>query len=84
MLAIYGFHSEFFFRKRIILKKLQFGTILFPYKKCVTEKRTYVNKLKFPLFLWLSCQYPLINYPGVDTMFLIQYFNFQHEKLMKS
>ena len=44
MLAIYGFHSEKFFWKRIILKKLQFGTILFPYKKCVNEKITYVNK----------------------------------------
>ena len=65
-------------------KRLKFGTILFSYKKCVTEKRTYANKLKLPLFLWLSCQYPLINYPVVDAMILIQYFNFQHEKSMKS
>ena len=27
-----------------------FDTILFPYKLCVTEKRIYVNKLKFPIF----------------------------------
>ena len=29
---------------------LQFQTILFPYKLCVPEKRTVVNKLKFPIF----------------------------------
>ena len=27
-------------------QKLQFQTILFPYKLCVTEKRTYVTNLK--------------------------------------
>ena len=29
---------------------LQFQTILLSYELCVTEKRTYVNKLKFPVF----------------------------------
>ena len=28
-------------------QKLQSQTILFPYKLCITKKRTYVNKLKF-------------------------------------
>ena len=31
-------------------KRLKFRTILFPYKKCVTEMRASVNKLKLPLF----------------------------------
>ena len=42
--------QKFFLENNYFKKKLQFGTILFPYKKCVTEKRTYVNKLKFPIF----------------------------------
>ena len=45
MLAIYGSHSEFFLlRKYHFHKKLQFQTILLPYKKCVTKKRTHVKK----------------------------------------
>ena len=31
-------------------QNLPFWTILFPYKLCVTEKRTYINKLRFPIF----------------------------------
>ena len=31
-------------KKNTYTKKLQFWTILFPNKKCVTEKRTYVTK----------------------------------------
>ena len=45
MLATYGSHSEFFLlRKYHFHKKLQFQTILLPYKKCVTKKRTHVKK----------------------------------------
>ena len=33
-----------------------------PHKLWITEKRTYVKKLKFPDFKWFCCQYPLINY----------------------
>ena len=45
-------------------QRLQFWTISFPSKLCVTEKRTYlcINKLKFPIFSQFCCQYPLINY----------------------
>ena len=39
------FHdSEYNFWKNFFFRKLQFRTILLPLKKCVTEKRTYVNK----------------------------------------
>ena len=43
------FHTWFPFRKYFLenimyIKTLQFQTILLPLKKCVTEKRTYVNK----------------------------------------
>ena len=41
---------------------LQFWSILFSYKLCVTEKRTYVNKLKFTIFWRFCCQYFLISY----------------------
>ena len=41
MLAIY---SENIFWNKIYLKKLQFWTILLPCNKCVSQKRTYVNK----------------------------------------
>ena len=37
---------QIFFGKKIYFKKLQYQTILFPYKLCVTEKRTYVDKFK--------------------------------------
>ena len=38
-------HIQFPFRKYFFEKiRLKFGTILFPYKKCVTEKRKCVNK----------------------------------------
>ena len=46
MLAMYIFHSKSIFFGKNINKKLQFGTILLSFKKCVTEKRTLVNKLK--------------------------------------
>jgi hypothetical protein len=58
MLVIYGFYSEKKIGKNSIYKRLQFWTILFPCKKCVTEKRT----LRFPLFRQVFCQYHLINY----------------------
>jgi len=49
---------------RSVVQGSPFDTILFPYKLCVTEKRTYVNKLKFPILLRFCCQYPLIIYLG--------------------
>jgi len=55
------------FLETILLKKLQFPTILLPYKKCVTEKRTFVNKaFKSLFFQQFCCPYPLINYPGLN------------------
>ena len=38
-------------------------TILFPYKLCVTEKRTYVNKLKFFFFLIVLFSIPFNELP---------------------
>ena len=41
MLAIFGFHSENIFWRKIytyLYKKLQFRTILLPYKKCFTKE----------------------------------------------
>ena len=40
--------------------------IYFFYKLYVTKKRTYVNKLKFPIFWQFCCQYSLINYLNSD------------------
>ena len=37
----------------------------FPCKLFVNENRTYVNKLKFSIFLRFCCQYPIINYLDV-------------------
>ena len=36
---------------------------MFHFKKCVTEKGTKVNILKFSLSFIFFCWYPLINYP---------------------
>ena len=47
---------------------MQFGTIWFPGKKCVTEKRTYYDiskQIESPLYR-VSSQYPLMNYPVQD------------------
>ena len=45
---------------------------MLPYKTCVTEKRTYVNKgcsLQNPsLTVRFCCQCPLTNYPGYQIM----------------
>ena len=46
--------------------KLQFRTFWFHYKLFVTEKRSYINKLKFTIFYRFCCQYPLTNYLGYD------------------
>ena len=53
MLAIYGFHSEFFLGKDLH-QKLQFRTILLlnPYKKCFTQKNSLFNI--YPLTVLLS------------------------------
>jgi hypothetical protein len=42
----------FFFRKLYIKKRQQFQTILFPYKNCVIEKKTYVGyQIEIPSLL---------------------------------
>ena len=46
------------------IKKLQFRTILLPYKKCVTEKSTYVNKGYNLLTVLLSI--PFNKYPDLS------------------
>ena len=53
---------------------MHFPTVLFLYKKCVTQKRTQIKLFKqvlCPLFYWFSFQYALINYPNVNQ-FLIE------------
>ena len=59
------------------LKKLQFRTILFPYKKCVTKKKTYVNKgcnLLNPYFLTVLLSIPCNKSPcevcGIERWWL--------------
>ena len=43
--------NKWFYQKNTLLMIfLQFRIILFSYKLCVPEKRTVVNKLKFPIF----------------------------------
>ena len=72
MLAIYGLHSESIFGKKI-QKKMQFLTILFPYKMCVTEKRT---KVKTPI---------IGSMPTLLTLYLITLIQLViHNLLMKS
>ena len=44
MLAIYGFHLENIFWKKSCIENMKFSTIVLPYKMCVTDKRTYVNR----------------------------------------
>jgi hypothetical protein len=45
MLALHGLHSEKkFVEKKNIKKGLQFGTILFPYQKCVTYMEEHISK----------------------------------------
>ena len=68
MLAIYvyGLGSVNIIWKKSYIKNLKFWTILLPYKKVVTEKKTHVNNGGN---LPNSCLsngfvYPLINYPG--------------------
>ena len=67
MLAMYGFHCRNIFGKKYISKRLQFGTILLPCKKFVTEQRTWVNKSKNSSFLIVFLLIPLINYPDDNT-----------------
>ena len=55
----YGFYSENDFWKKIY-KKMHFQTILFPYKKCVTEKRIEVNN---PFILMVLLSIPFIKLP---------------------
>ena len=46
-------------KKILSISALKLKTATFSDKLCVTEKITYVNKLKFK---WFCSQYPLINY----------------------
>ena len=47
----YEIISKLFYRKDTLFVILvYFWTILFPYKLFVTEKKTYISKLKFPIF----------------------------------
>ena len=47
---------------------MQFWTIMFPYKKFVTERKyVYLNKLKFPIFQCFF--YPLIDY--LDSWYIL-------------
>ena len=42
---MYGYHLEKVFLRKLYINKRQFWNILFPYKKCVTEKRAYVKTI---------------------------------------
>ena len=71
MLAIYGFHSENNFWKKKEKKNLQFQTILL---KCVTEKRTYINKgcdLVNPYLQTVLLSIPFNKIPLVPTARLL-------------
>ena len=46
MFAIYGFHSRNdFWGKKLYMKKTAISNHFVTFKNCVTEKRTYVNKV---------------------------------------
>ena len=46
---------------------MKFWTIVFSYKLRVTEKRTYVNKFKFPFFPTVFLSIPLNKLPCVKA-----------------
>ena len=69
----------FYQKKTLFMILLQFQTIFFCYKLCVLlrgEHTLYVNKLKFPIFQRVCCQYPLINYLEVQCI------AFEHYRLL--
>ena len=48
-----------------------------------TEKRTYVNKLKCPIFERLNCQYPLKNYlASLDEQIQVEIGSGDEERLL--
>ena len=63
-LAIYVFHLENNFWRKLYIKKMQFRTFLFSYKKCVTEKRTLnISKKSINRLFALSSNDFLVNTP---------------------
>ena len=54
-----------FFGENYILKKMQFRTILFPYKKCISEKRTLlIGSMPSILMVFLSILFNKLLGPG--------------------
>ena len=51
------------FKKNYVSRSLKLRAILLPYKKCVTEKRAYLNKLKLPLFVLVFWSIPFNKLP---------------------
>ena len=62
---------------------MEFGTILFPYQKCVTYIEEHISKKNS---LSSSGQFPLINYPGwlvpTEIRFMLGGFQF-HSKMVQ-
>jgi hypothetical protein len=54
------------FLEKLYIKKTAMLNHLFPYKKCVNEKRTYVNKLKFSSLLTVFLSIPLNRLPCIN------------------
>ena len=68
---VFSFHSE-----NIFWKKLQFRSILLPYKNCVTEKRLNICKQrvqpsKSPFTIYISCSHVILIVIGEVSIFLI-------------
>ena len=65
-------------RNKLYMSKMQFGTILFTYKKYVTQKRILVNKVCNFLntFYRFCCRFPLINYPLTLSVSYWSHFHF--------
>ena len=58
--STYVLCNHFLSKKTLFMILLQFRTILFLYKLCVTVKRTNANKLKFSYLLTVSLSIPFI------------------------
>ena len=64
-----------YFLEEITYKKVQFRTILFPYKnseKVYYWKENISKNSLIMLYALSSCQYPLINYPALNATILMQ------------
>ena len=70
MLAIHGFHLEFFFLRKLNFKEMQFQIILFPFRKdVILKRRTQVKTIligSMPSLLKIFLSIPFKNYPGLD------------------